>query len=69
MFNDTLSEWSSSNASVSEDMVVDEDVLTANKERTNRHLRTRDLVMERSEDAVLIVMYVAYFIIRSNSCL
>lgn len=37
------------------EMLITDQVLADNKERTNRNLRTRDLILERSKSAALIV--------------
>ena len=62
MFDDCLEKWrdvgeqTSDGSETANDMVITDDVLTANKDRTNRHLRTRDLIMEKSQCAALIVL-------------
>lgn len=38
------------------DDVIKESELTAMKEKTNRHLRLRELLLENSQEANLIVM-------------
>ena len=56
MFRKTLAKWMSrDNGSARDDEVVNNEVLEIHKERTNRHLRTRDLIYEKSSQAVLIV--------------
>lgn len=58
IFNETISKFKRSDDSASTEdsrMVVTDDVLNDNKERTYRNLRTRDLILERSKDAALIV--------------
>ncbi|KAF6035064.1 Ncc69 [Bugula neritina] len=42
--------------SVDNNMIISDEALVDNKDRTNRHLRTRDLVCEKSSAAALIVM-------------
>lgn len=58
MFDQTLSKWAPADSAAADSGEVSKEALSSNRERTNRHLRTRDLVLENSETTALIVMLV-----------
>ena len=62
MFKSTLEKYKqpepdgSADVGADRSMIVTDQVLADNKDRTNRNLRTRDLIWEKSQSAALIVV-------------